>query len=49
MLFELKNAEAAYQHMIKIILKDDIRKIVEVYIDDMVVKLKRHQGHTEHL
>jgi hypothetical protein len=41
MVFGLKNRIATYQKGIQIILKTQIRKNVEAYIDDMVVKLKK--------
>lgn len=47
--FGIKNVEAAYQKMINTIFKVDMWKIIEVYIYDMVVKFKRHQGHAKHL
>ncbi|XP_021612888.1 uncharacterized protein LOC110615353 [Manihot esculenta] len=43
MLFGLKNVEATYQRLIKKIFKNQIRRIVEVYFDDMVVKSKTFQ------
>ena len=39
--FELKNAGATYQWMMRRTFRDKIGHIVEVYIDDMVVKRKR--------
>jgi hypothetical protein len=42
MAFSLKNGEATYQKGIQIILKTQIRRNVEVYIDDVVVKSKKH-------
>jgi hypothetical protein len=41
MAFELKNGGATYQKCIHIILKPRIMRIVEAYIDDIVVKLKK--------
>jgi hypothetical protein len=40
MSFELKNAGATYQRFIQRCLKDQIRKNIEAYIDDVVVKSK---------
>jgi hypothetical protein len=40
MSFELKNAGATYQRFIQCCLKDQIRKNIEAYIDDVVVKSK---------
>ena len=41
MAFGLKNARAIYQWMMTRMFRDKIRRTVEVYIDDMVVKSKR--------
>jgi len=41
MPFSLKNFGAMYQRMMTRMFKDKIRRTVEVYIDDMVVKRKR--------
>jgi len=41
MPFGLKNAKATYQRMMTRIFRDKIRRMVEVYIDDMVVKSKQ--------
>ena len=41
MPFGLKNAGAIYQRMMTRIFRDKIRRLVEVYIDDMMVKSKR--------
>jgi hypothetical protein len=38
MVFGLKNGGATYQKVIQIILKDQIGRNVEAYIDDVVVK-----------
>ena len=38
MPFGLKNAGATYQRMMSRVFKDQIGKILEVYIDDMIVK-----------
>ena len=40
MPFGLKNARAIYQRMMMRMFRDKIRRTVEVYIDDMVVKSK---------
>ena len=40
MSFRLKNARATYKRMMTRMFKDKIGRIVEVYIDDMVVKSK---------
>jgi hypothetical protein len=41
MTFDLKNGGATYQKGIQIILGTQIRRNVEAYIDDVVVKLKK--------
>jgi hypothetical protein len=38
MPFDLKNAGATYQQMMSQVFKDQIGKILELYIDDMIVK-----------
>ena len=45
MPFGLKNAEATYQRMMMRMFWDKIRRTVEMYIDDMVVKRKREAQH----
>ena len=40
MLFGLKNARATYQRLANMMFKDLIGKTMEVYVDDMLVKLK---------
>jgi hypothetical protein len=42
MAFGLKNGGATYQNCIQIILEPQIGRNVEAYIDDVVVKSKRH-------
>ena len=46
MTFGLKNASATYQRAMNYIFHELIGKIVEIYIDDVVVKSK---GYKEHL
>ena len=46
MTFGLKNASATYQMTMNYIFHKLIDRIVEIYIDDVVVKFK---GHKEHL
>jgi hypothetical protein len=43
MSFGLKNGGATYQKCIQIILEPQIRRNVEAYIDDVVVKSKKHR------
>ena len=45
MPFGLKNAGATYQRAATTLLHDLINKEVEVYVDDMIVKSKEHEGH----
>jgi hypothetical protein len=45
MTFGLKNARATYQRAMNYILHEIISKIVEIYIDDVVVKSKGYQEH----
>jgi len=40
MPFELKNVGATYQRLMNNIFKDHIGRNIEVYIDDMIVKLE---------
>ena len=49
MPFGLKNAGATYQRLMTKIFKSLIGDIVEVYIDDGVVKSKTRNEHTQHL
>ena len=49
MPFGLKNAGAIYQRMVTRMFKDQIVKMMEIYIDDMVVKSKLSQNHLEDL
>jgi hypothetical protein len=45
MTFGLKNAGATYQHAMNYILQDLIGKLVEIYIDGIVVKSALVEGH----
>lgn len=49
MLFGLKNVETTYQKMMTRMFRGKIGSIVEVYIDDMVVKRRENQRHVEDL
>ena len=42
MSFGLKNVEATYQRMMTRMFREKIGNIVEVYIDDIVVKSKEY-------
>jgi hypothetical protein len=45
MTFGLKNAGTTYQRAMNYIFHELIRKIVEIYIDDVVVKSKSYKEH----
>jgi hypothetical protein len=45
MTFGLKNAGATYQRAMNYIFHDLIDKLVEIYIDDVVVKSALVEGH----
>jgi len=45
MTFGLKNAGATYQRAMNYIFHELIGRVVEIYIDDVVVKSKGHQEH----
>jgi hypothetical protein len=47
MTFELKNAGATYQRAMNYIFHELIGKIVEIYIDDVVIKSLNHDTHLE--
>ena len=49
MPFGLKNARATYQRMMTRLFEPQLRKNVEVYIDDMVVKSKLESKHANDL
>jgi hypothetical protein len=49
MTFGLKNAGATYQHAMNYIYHDLIGKLVEIYIDDIVVKSTSTGGHLDDL
>ena len=49
MPFGLKNAGATYQRMMTRMFREKIGCIVEVYIDDMVVKSRKESQHTKDL
>ena len=48
-LFGLKNVGATYQRLMTQIFKPLIGRIVEVYIDDIVVKNETQAEHVQHL
>jgi hypothetical protein len=45
MTFRLKNAGATYQRAMNYIFHDLIGKLVEIYIDDVIVKSTLVEGH----
>ena len=45
MTFELKNAGVTYQRAMNLIFHDPIGVIMEVYIDDIAIKLTAHKSH----
>jgi hypothetical protein len=47
MTFGLKNAGATYQHAMNYIFHELIGKVVEIYIDDVVIKSLSHDTHLE--
>jgi hypothetical protein len=49
MTFGLKNAGTTYQRAMNYIFYDLIGKLVEIYIDDVVVKSASVEGHLEDL
>ena len=49
MPFGLKNAGATYQRLVNMMFKDLIRKAMEVYVDDMLVKSKQVADHIRDL
>ena len=49
MPFKLKNARATYKRMMTRMFRDKIGSIVEVYIDDMIVKSQENHRHVKDL
>ena len=49
MTFSLKNARVTYQRLVNAMFKDLIEKAMEIYVDDMLVKLRAAVDHVEHL
>lgn len=49
MPFGLKNARVTYQRLVNKMLTDFLRKIMEVYIDDMLVKSAEASDFVHHL
>ena len=49
MLFGLKNASATYQRLMNKMFAQQIRRNVQVYMDNMLVKSQREEDHLEDL
>ena len=49
MLFRLKNTGTTYQRLVNKMFAQQIRLIVEVYIDDMLVKRAQKVSHLDDL
>ncbi|KAL2230317.1 UNVERIFIED_CONTAM: Retrovirus-related Pol polyprotein from transposon [Sesamum indicum] len=49
MPFELKNAGATYQRLVNKMFASQIGKLMEVYVDDMLVKSQKAEDHLTHL
>ncbi|KAG7529614.1 Ribonuclease H domain, partial [Arabidopsis suecica] len=49
MPFGLKNARATYQRLLNKMFNEHLGKIMEVYIDDMLVKSLKKEDHVKHL
>lgn len=47
MPFGLKNTEATYQRAMIILFHDMMHREVEVYVDDMLAKLKKKEDHIQ--
>jgi len=49
MAFGLRNAGATFQRLVDKVFKNEIGKTIEVYVDDMVVKLTKEEDHQNNL
>ena len=49
MLFSLKNAGATYQRAMQKFFDDMLHKVVECYVDDLVIKSKKRANHLKDL
>ena len=49
MPFELKNAGATYQRLVNQMFSENIRRNMEVYVDDMLIKSKEVESHLDDL
>ncbi|KAJ8470141.1 hypothetical protein OPV22_024484 [Ensete ventricosum] len=49
MPFRLKNAGATYQRLVNRMFKDQVRRNMEIYVDDMIVKSRQAETHLSNL
>ena len=49
MPFSLKNVGSTYQRLVNMMVKEHVGRTMEVYIDDMLVKLEKSDDHIDHL
>ena len=49
MSFDLKNAGVTYQGLVNMMFKHLVGKMIDVYVDDMLVKSKVAEDHIKHL
>ena len=49
MPFKLKNAEATYQRLVNKMFSNQIGRNMEVYVDDMLIKIKEELTHLDNL
>ena len=49
MLFGLKNVGATYQRLVNQMFSKHIGRNIEMYVDDMLVKIKEEEGHLDDL
>lgn len=47
--YEIKNAEATYKFLVNKMFEEDIRKIIKVYAEDMMVKSHKDEDHVFYL
>ncbi|MCI49743.1 hypothetical protein A2U01_0070987, partial [Trifolium medium] len=47
--FNLKNVGATYQMMMNKVFRGEIRDMLEVYMDDMIIKSHEEMDHVAHL
>lgn len=49
MHFELKNAGVTYQRMMNKVLWEEVGEMLEVYMDDVILKFSHEEFHNQHL